>query len=233
MCAADDVWEPRKLEWQAATIAAHPEVDVLFGDATLFGLVDGRYAAPPGVGLLDSAALRDALYRENLICAPTVAIRRALFERLGPFVENFGADDLEYWMRCLRAGATFFYDPRGLVRYRRHESNLSSRQLWMQRCCHDVHRWYADLIEDDSLVEQTLGSDLFKIGRTLVDEGQPRAARASFRASLRHRVDLRALAWLAVLGLPSAARQPAGRSLVALTRACRSTLGEVLTSRPR
>jgi glycosyltransferase involved in cell wall biosynthesis len=219
MCAADDVWEPQKLEWQAEAIAAHPDVDVLFGDAIVFGLVDGRYANPPGVGMLDNTALRNALYRENLICAPTIVIRRDLFERLGPFVEDFGADDYEYWMRCLRAGAKFHYDPRVLIRYRRHESNLSSRMLWMQRCSHDVHSWYADSIDDRDLVQDTLASDLFKIGRSLVDEGDPRAARKAFSDSLRHRVDARALAWLAVLSLPAPARQRAGSGLVALKRA--------------
>jgi glycosyltransferase involved in cell wall biosynthesis len=227
MCAADDVWEPRKLEWQAETIAAHPSVDVLFGDAVIFGLVDGRYGSPPGDGVLDHAALRDALYHENLICAPTIMIRRELFERLGPFVENFGADDYEYWMRCLRADATFFYDPRVLVRYRRHESNLSSRMLWMQRCSHDVHRWYADLMEDDSLVEAELATDLYKIGRSLVDESDPRGARTAFKASLRHRIAPRPLAWTAVLALPAGARQRAGQGLVALTRARRATMKAV------
>jgi glycosyltransferase involved in cell wall biosynthesis len=221
MCGSDDVWEPHKLEWQAETIAAHPEVDVLFGDAMLFGLREGRYDPPPGVGLLDGRALADALYRVNLVCAPTIVIRRALFERLGPFVERFGADDLEYWMRSLRAGASFFFDERVLVRYRRHEGNLSSRELWMRQCSHDVHRWYADMIDDRSLVRRTLASDLYEIGRGLVDEGEPRAARASFRASLRHRMDPRALAWMALLGLPSGARERASRSSMVLAHACR------------
>jgi glycosyltransferase involved in cell wall biosynthesis len=224
MCGSDDVWEPQKLEWQAETIATRPEVDVLFGDAELFGLREGRYDPPPGTGLLDGGALAEALYRVNIVCAPTIVIRRALFERLGPFVEKFGADDLEYWMRCLRDGASFFHDPRVLVRYRRHEGNLSSRVLWMRQCSYDVHRWYADMIDDRSLVERTLAEDLYEIGRLLVDEGEPQAARARFQASLRHRFDPRALAWLAVLGLPAGARRRATQGSVALATACRSTV---------
>lgn len=224
MCAADDVWEPRKLEWQAEALAAHPAVDVLFGNAIVFGLVDGHYASPPGVGVLDGKALQHALYQENLICAPTIMIRRELFQRLGPFVENFGADDYEYWMRCLRVDATFFYDPRVLIRYRRHDSNLSSRLLWMQRCSHDVHSWYADSIGDRRLVAETLASDLFKIGRSLVDEGESPGARQAFRDSLSHRVDARALAWFAVLSLPTGAARQAGKGLVALKAAHRQAM---------
>jgi glycosyltransferase involved in cell wall biosynthesis len=225
MCGSDDVWEPRKLEWQVQTLGRHPQVDVLFGDARLFGLGDGTYAKPPGSGVLDGRALADALYRENIICAPSIVIRRSLFERLGPFVEDFGADDLEYWMRSLRAGATFFYDERILLGYRRHDSNLSSRLLWMQECTHDVHRWYADFV-DPELARETLATDLFKIGRSLVDEDRLDEARRAFRDSLRHELRPRALAWSAVLAMPRSLREPLGQSLVGLRRS-------LLARRPR
>jgi len=217
LCGADDIWEPRKLEWQAEALREHPDVDVLFGDAQIFGLTEGNYATPPGTGVLDSDALRRELYRENLVCAPSIMIRRSLFERLGPFVERFGADDYEYWMRSLRSGATFYYDPRVLLRYRRHESNLSSGLLWMQRCSHDVHRWYADDVEPE-LAQEVLASDLFKIGRYLVDEGRPDDARPAFRGSLAHRFGMRALTWTALLRLPGAVREPSGEALVRLSR---------------
>lgn len=218
MCGADDIWEPDKLARQAEAVRSHPEVDVLFGDALIFGLADGTYANPPGVGVLDGARLRNALYRENIICAPTVMIRRALFEQLGPYVEKFGADDYEYWMRCLRDGAVFFYEPSVLIRYRRHEANLSSGLLWMQQCSHKVHQWNADQIEDSGLVRDVLASDQFKIGRSLIDAGRPDEAKVAFRGSLRHRRSLRAAAWVALLELPPAVRTHTGRALVRLSR---------------
>jgi glycosyltransferase involved in cell wall biosynthesis len=221
MCGADDIWGPRKLEWQMETIRRHPQVDVLFGDAEIFGLVDetGTYARPTGEGVLDSKQLIHDLYAENLICAPSIVIRRSLFERLGNFVEAFGADDYEYWMRALRDGATFFYDPRILLRYRRHENNLSSELLWMGRCSHDVHRWYADLPEDRRYVRDILAYDRHKIGRWLVDEGQVSEARAAFRASLRIKLDPRAAAWVAILSLPTRSQRVTGDAFVRLSRA--------------
>jgi glycosyltransferase involved in cell wall biosynthesis len=218
LCGSDDVWMANKLEWQAEAIVEQPDIDVLFGDAQLFGLSDERYARPPGEGRLDGAALLDALYRVNLICAPSVMIRRSLFERLGPFVEDFGADDYEYWLRCLRDGAVFFYDARVLLGYRRHESNLSSKLLWMSQCCHDVHVWYADLVADRDLVRDTLASDLFKIARGLIDDDKPADARRAFRRSARQRPSPRTLAWLAVLALPRPARQRSSAALIRLSR---------------
>ena len=225
MCGADDVWEPRKLEWQEQAIRAHPQVDVLFGHAIHFGRVECDQPRPPAAGVLDARLLRDDLYRENSVCAPSVVIRRALFERLGPFVEDFGADDYEYWMRCLRAGACFYYDSRSLLRYRRHEDNLTGRTVWMLQCLYEVRRSYADDLGDRALARAALENDLFRLGRLLADQGRPREARQVLRGSLRYASGARAstcaraLAWIAVLSLPAAAREEVGRALVGLSRA--------------
>jgi glycosyltransferase involved in cell wall biosynthesis len=134
MCGADDVWVPRKLEWQEESIQAHADVDVFFGHGILTGRIEDEHSRPPGTGVLDSTELKDALFRECVVCAPTVVIRRSLYLRLGPFVENFGADDYEYWFRCLRAGARFHYDPRPLVNWRQHENNLTRQTVLMEEC---------------------------------------------------------------------------------------------------
>jgi glycosyltransferase involved in cell wall biosynthesis len=227
MCGADDLWEPRKLEWQAETLAAHPEIDIACGHARVFGTETGSQPRPSGTGVLDSRSLAEHLYRGNTLCAPSVVIRRALFERLGPFVERyrrgdvverFNADDYEYWMRALQGGARFYYDPRVLVSYRRHDGNITNDYLHMRRSTHAVHRWYAGEIADRRLVGETLAWDLFTIARDTVDAGDPRAARAAFLTALRHRPMPRALAWALVLTLPAAARDRATAPLVAAKR---------------
>src|SRR5207247_2368064 len=108
--------------------------------------------------------------------------------------------------------------PRVVLRYRRHESNLSTKLLWMRQCSHDVHRWYADQMEDRAIVRDVLSQDLFKIGRHLVDEGRVREARAAFVASVRHKPGVRARAWSIVLALPDGVRRRAGDALVRLSR---------------
>jgi glycosyltransferase involved in cell wall biosynthesis len=219
LCGADDIWEPRKLEWQLEAIRAHPQVDLLCGHAVLFGRSEGEYSRPPGVGPLDSGALKDALYRQCCICAPSVVIRRSLFERLGPFIENFGADDHEYWFRCLRAGASFYYDPRPLLSWRQHENNLTGRTVWMDECGDQVRRMYEADVSDRAIAD-----DLFRIGRRLVEAGRPREARKAFRQSLRRGshsaspANIRAFAWVVILGLPSGVREGAGRVVTYISR---------------
>jgi hypothetical protein len=45
VCGADDVWEPRKLEWQLDALRDDPRLDVLFRDAEIFGVVEQLRAA--------------------------------------------------------------------------------------------------------------------------------------------------------------------------------------------
>ena len=56
MCPADDLWEPRKLEFQFETLTAHPEVDVSFGGARYFGLEKRDFVGPADSGVLDGGA---------------------------------------------------------------------------------------------------------------------------------------------------------------------------------
>jgi glycosyltransferase involved in cell wall biosynthesis len=226
LCGSDDVWRPDKLEWQAQAIQAHAEADVLFGHAELIGCREGEYPRPAGVGLLDNGVLADELYRECVLCAPSVVIRRSLFERLGPFVENFGADDYEYWFRCLRAGARFYYDPRPLLSWRQHENNLTQQTGWMDESARQVREWYAADVSERAIAE-----DHFRSGRQLVDAGRPREARQSFARALRLRGDIpvgasaRALVWVAILSMPARARGLVGRALTGLSRAVDSLRG--------
>jgi glycosyltransferase involved in cell wall biosynthesis len=219
MCGADDVWEPDKLERQMAAIAEHPEVDVAFGGAVTFGLSDWEWPAAPGSGILDHRQLTEQLYRDDFICASTVIIRRSLFERLGPFVERFSADDYDYWMRALAARAVFHYEPRRLVRYRRHHDNITKDRLWVHESRCKVHQWHADVVADKAVVRRVQACDLMILGQLLYDAGREAEALAAFRGSLRRRRSARALAWALLLALPERSLGLLRPPLVAMKRA--------------
>jgi glycosyltransferase involved in cell wall biosynthesis len=227
MCGADDLWEADKLERQVAALQAHPEIDVAFGAAHIFGHVEGPFGPDPGDGLLDGERFLETLYAANIVCASSILIRRELAERIGPFVERFSADDYDYWMRALRVGAAFFYDPHVLVRYRRHDANVTNNVLWMQQSTHLAHRWHADLPRDRGLVCEVLARDLFNIARLLVDEDRPAQARATFVASLRQRFAPLTLAWVLVLCAPDGLRRGAVPPLLTIKRVLQTRLGPV------
>ena len=223
-CGADDVWEPQKLEWQAEATRTHPEVSVFFGHAVFFGRVVGDHPRPTGTGLLDGQALARDLFPTCVINTPSALFGRELFDRLGWFVDGFLGDDYDFFFRCLRAEIKFYYEPRALVRYRKHENNITNDNHQLRLACTRVRLQNADLVNDRRLVDNVLAPDLFKIGRKLVDEGRPREAKQAFRRSLRSArgntasVNVRALVWTAILGLPAGARERSAEMLVGLSR---------------
>jgi hypothetical protein len=232
LCGADDLWDPNKLRWQADALASQPQIDIAFGHARMFGVVEGYFARPAGAGVLDGDALIQRLYEGNFIAAPSAVIRRSLHERLGGFREDLAGEDYEFWLRSLRARATFFYDPRLVLHYRRHGENLSlpgaardDRLRAVLEMNYLVHTAYADLVPAAD-VRRVIAKDLCDLGRHLVDAGTPAEAGRMLRASLRRDPTLRALLWLVLLRLG-----PNGRGrLVAAVQGVQRT---VLAARTR
>jgi Glycosyl transferase family 2 len=205
MCPADDLWEPHKLEYQREVIAEHPDVDVTFGGACFFGLEDRDYPGPAATGLLERERFIREMYVADVLPAPTAVVRRELFDRLGGFRDDLPAEDYEFWMRALKHGATFFHDPRLLVRLRQHGGNLSAQTVPMWEMNLTVHELYADELGDAQLARRMQALDLRSIGRAQLGLGQVAEARRSYRASLGHFPHAAGLAWTLLLSAPGAA----------------------------
>jgi glycosyltransferase involved in cell wall biosynthesis len=210
---ADDLWKPHKLEWQGETLAAHPEVDLAFGHAVMFGTVEGEFARPPASGLLATETLTPALYERNLFASPSVLIRRTLHEELGGFREELPTEDWEFWLRALRAGAVFYFDPRVVLRCRRHGENMSmpgavrdERLRPLLEMNYTIHEEYANLVPEAD-ARRALAKDMCDLGRNLVEVGTPDEARRALKASLGKDPTVRALVWLGLLQLSPARRR--------------------------
>jgi len=205
MCPADDLWQPDKLAVQAARLAEHPEIDVTFGGARYFGLANEDFPAPPAAGIIDRGVLTAAMYERDVIATPTAVVRRALHTSLDGFREDLLIEDYEFWMRALRAGATFDYESRLLVRLRAHGGNLGSRGVEVWELNHRIHQWYATDVGDPGLVRRVLAHDLRTIGRSRLGLDDVAAARTAYRSSLRHVRHPAAVLWTVALGVPGAA----------------------------
>ena len=214
MCPADDLWNPRKLEWQEQVLEREPSVDVLFGRATLFGITDGVHPHPDADGVLDRASFMRAMYSADLVPAPATVVRRDLHQRLGRFDESLPSEDYEFWMRSLRAGAIFYYDPREVVRLRIHGGNVSLRAIEIREMNLAIRSEYALDVADPELSDRLLAQDLREIARARFGAGLDRAARDAYVGSLRRRPSLEALAGAAALsiaGVPGLLRAAARR----------------------
>jgi GT2 family glycosyltransferase len=206
MLPADDVWVPFKLEWQADAIERHPEADVLFGRSRSFGDSDEVHPHPSTPGVQASTPFLRELYTANVIPAPTALVRRALHLTLGSFDESLPSEDYEFWLRALRAGATFFYDEREMVRQRMHGANVSLRALQIWEMNHRLRCAYAPDVGDPRLSNRLIARDLREIARSRFGAQRLHGARDAYRASLRGRPGAEALIGATVLSVPPLAR---------------------------
>lgn len=122
----DDVLVPGAFAAALEHLAAHPEVDILFGQALLF------YERPDGELILADARPRGphSVTLSNFICgfAPyptseTAFFRRSVTDRIGYFDTTLVGADYEYWARAAKAGLIIDVLDRVLVHY--HKSPLS------------------------------------------------------------------------------------------------------------
>jgi glycosyltransferase involved in cell wall biosynthesis len=115
----DDVWEPDYLEAQIALLQSHPEVDVVYSDAVMFG--DTRWQ---GDKFSDHFPLSADVTFENLVSERCIvfgpaAIRRDALLRVGLYDTAAGiAEDRDLCIRMVKAGSKFLLNPKPVYRYR-------------------------------------------------------------------------------------------------------------------
>jgi glycosyltransferase involved in cell wall biosynthesis len=128
----DDIWEPDYLAVQLALLESHPDVDIVYSNATLFGETPSA-----GKTIMDVLPSRGEVTFRSLIARECyvfngVTARREVLLRAGLFDPAFKvAEDFDLWLRLARSGARFFYHDRPLVRYRCRDSSLSRDPVLM------------------------------------------------------------------------------------------------------
>lgn len=114
---ADDLLEADKLRCQTRFLADNPQVDIVYGGATMFSESPGGWVFSTetiqelntsGAG---SAMVNDFLHGKlPLMSSPL--FRRSILEDIGLFIENIKAsEDYEFWLRCALADKSFCFLP--------------------------------------------------------------------------------------------------------------------------
>jgi glycosyltransferase involved in cell wall biosynthesis len=130
----DDVWESSYLAKQVGFLDSHPEVDVVYPNACMFG--DNPWAGKLFMDEFPSrgeVSLLSVIRRSCSIYVGLVA-RREKMERVGLFDSRLrAAEDLDLWLRMLHSGARFTYRTEALVRQRLRRHSLTDDQTTMAR----------------------------------------------------------------------------------------------------
>jgi glycosyltransferase involved in cell wall biosynthesis len=144
---SDDIYYPGAIQAACDYLDAHPEIDVVYGDAEHIdanGVVLGRYPTEP----FEARRIEDVCF----VCQPAVFFRRRVVERFGGLDDRLHiALDYEYWLRLALGGATFAYLPRVLAGWRlypgiksyarRLEMHVEVNRMMLARLGHVPDQW--------------------------------------------------------------------------------------------
>jgi len=133
----DDVMMPGNLAAKVSFLDSYPTAGFVHSNVLQVGpqgeLLSEYWSpklGPEDVGLQAGAVVLDKLLRGgNAVCAPSVVLRRACLDAVGPFDGRLPyTADWEMWMRtAVFVDVGYFIEP--LVKYRRHESNETLKFL--------------------------------------------------------------------------------------------------------
>lgn len=134
MLDSDDLWAPGYLAAQVAALEADAALGVVFPDARLFGDTpdDGRRFSE--VYPVDDEITVAGLLGQTCYVYYGVTARRELLLRVGGYDEALGAaEDLDLWVRILRAGGRMACQRRVLAHYRKRPGSHTSDPVWLNR----------------------------------------------------------------------------------------------------
>ena len=134
MLDSDDRWHPEYLASQLSVLEAHSDVDVVYPDAVRFTANQTgthRYSHTYPVG--GEISFLRVLARECQIYGGVTARRETLL-RVGLYDEELqSGEDLDLWLRILKAGGRIAYNDRVLAYYRIREGSLTSNEAPLDR----------------------------------------------------------------------------------------------------
>jgi glycosyltransferase involved in cell wall biosynthesis len=133
---SDDICHSKRFKWLAAFLRDNPDVDVVAGAVIKFGKGLPTWETPP---LTKRSIEETLLHAGYAIAHPAAAIKRNTLEALGGY--RFGTDgyeDVDLWLRILKAGGKISGTSHPAIYYRVHDEQASTLGdavvwTWMSR----------------------------------------------------------------------------------------------------
>lgn len=128
---ADDIWTPDHLAHAAHAFAAG--ADVVFGGITFIDAFDAVIPGEVEPSARQLANMAPEIFHYNFVqCTSTVCLRRSLFATVGDFdVQLSHGEDLDLWLRLIKAGARWDYTGHCSCAYRKHPASAMAQTVLM------------------------------------------------------------------------------------------------------
>jgi glycosyltransferase involved in cell wall biosynthesis len=115
---SDDLYLPGAIRSQMAFLQSHPDVDIVYGNASTIDTHGRRIGA-----IWSRRFVQRELLRRCFISQPTVFLRRGAIDRNGPLDPSFHYTmDYDYWLRA-SFHSSFAYNPAIIAAFRFHDTS--------------------------------------------------------------------------------------------------------------
>ncbi len=108
---------------------------------------------------MPSGNVVDELYKANFIAAPSVILKREIFEKVGYYNPHTILEDYDLWLKTATNGFKIFFLNKTLTFYRIHDSNqtlLRKKRINTEKALlkmkYDLHGKYGEIIGNDMLL---------------------------------------------------------------------------------
>ena len=199
---ADDYWLPDKLSRQVRFLSDHPQYGMVFTEHTMIDAQGNTLCITDKRPILNGDPVRNIFLLSN-IGTPTVMVRRAVLDAVGPFDESLHcAEDENLWMRIAMEFPVALI-PSPLVMVRRHNNNLTRRPddvlKGVSKHLEVLHQRYPKIAERIRDLPRLRQAQLhFSAGLEHLARNSLGAARKEFSSAIQNRVSVsRMLYWLA------------------------------------
>ncbi|TVP75359.1 MAG: glycosyltransferase family 2 protein [Puniceicoccaceae bacterium] len=142
---ADDLWEPSHLAQCVETLSAG-SYSLVHAGSVLFDSDSGHILEQRAPSVAARDDLPNSVFTQDYIIQPSsVVLQKSLWEKVGGFNTGFQhVEDLEMWLRCLRAGAKIGYTGHLTCRYRKHAAAMSGESYPMAAAFAQVYAQHLD-----------------------------------------------------------------------------------------
>lgn len=179
---SDDLWEPEHLA-NCLETATSTGADLVHAGSLLFDSVSGRQIehlspTPEMLSSLPSSVFA-GIYR---IQPSSVLLHRNLSHRVGGFDTTLRyGEDLDMWLRCLRAGARLAFTGHETLLYRKHATSLSTHSPAMAEGVARVFDKHLDWLEIPASLRKQSCSIAWADAARLTWRSDPKTAAKYFR----------------------------------------------------
>ena len=163
---SDDRWLPNHLSRKVDLLRTTGS-NICYSGVDMFDHFTGNSESFWGPNQMELDAFPQSLFLRNLIQPSGVVMDRSVLDDVGVFDESiFLVEDYDLWLRSVRAGKRFIYDPKITTRYRRNHAGASTKGRMV--LCYDgiarVANRNADLLIDDQVRRLVLTKHLVTAG---------------------------------------------------------------------